>query len=334
MPVHRPSRGHKMRIAQRMFAFVLICGIAAGTALAQPYPSKPIRVIVPYPPGGGSDLMARSISKKLSEKLAQSIIVDNRAGATGMIGTDIAAKSPADGYTLLLGSVAEVALNAAVYKKRPYNPERDLAPVALVATSPLVLAVHPSLPTRSVKEFIALARKRPHEIGYATAGEGSPHNVAGEWMKLLAKIDIIHVPYKGGGPQLIDLMGGHVHSGFLALPIVAPYLRNGRLHALAVTSPKRSGAIPEVPTLDESGLRGFDVSQWWGVLAPTGTSSELRLKLSSEIAGIVMLSDMKAMMAGAGAEPVASNPDHFRDYIRSEIAKFKRIVNEAKIAIQ
>jgi tripartite-type tricarboxylate transporter receptor subunit TctC len=331
-----------MGIAQWRFAIALVCGIAGGAALAQStstssgqaYPSKPIRMVVPYPAGGGSDLIARSISKKLSEKLAQGIIVDNRGGATGMIGTDIAAKSTPDGYTLLLGSVAEVALNVAVYKKMPYNPERDLAPVALVATSPLVLAVHPSLPARSVREFIALAKKRPHEIGYATAGEGSPHNVAGEWMKLLAKIDIIHVPYKGGGPQLVDLMGGHVHSGFLALPIAAPYLKNGRLYALAVTSPKRSSAIPDVPTLEESGLRGFDVSQWWGILAPAGTSSEIRMKLSREIAGIVMLSDIKALMAGVGAEPVASSPDQFRDYIRAEIAKFKKIVNETKITIE
>jgi tripartite-type tricarboxylate transporter receptor subunit TctC len=331
-----------MGIAQWRFAIALVCGIAGGAALAQStstssgqaYPSKPIRMVVPYPAGGGSDLIARSISKKLSEKLAQGIIVDNRGGATGMIGTDIAAKSAPDGYTLLLGSVAEVALNVAVYKKMPYNPERDLAPVALVATSPLVLAVHPSLPARSVREFIALAKKRPHEIGYATAGEGSPHNVAGEWMKLLAKIDIIHVPYKGGGPQLVDLMGGHVHSGFLALPIAAPYLKNGRLYALAVTSPKRSSAIPDVPTLEESGLRGFDVSQWWGILAPAGTSSEIRMKLSREIAGIVMLSDIKALMAGVGAEPVASSPDQFRDYIRAEIAKFKKIVNETKITIE
>jgi tripartite-type tricarboxylate transporter receptor subunit TctC len=331
-----------MGIAQWRFAIALVCGIAGGAALAQStstssgqaYPSKPIRMVVPYPAGGGSDLIARSISKKLSEKLAQGIIVDNRGGATGMIGTDIAAKSAPDGYTLLLGSVAEVALNVAVYKKMPYNPERDLAPVALVATSPLVLAVHPSLPARSVREFIALAKKRPHEIGYATAGEGSPHNVAGEWMKLLAKIDIIHVPYKGGGPQLVDLMGGHVHSGFLALPIAAPYLKNGRLYALAVTSPKRSSAIPDVPTLEESGLRGFDVSQWWGILASAGTSSEIRMKLSREIAGIVMLSDIKALMAGVGAEPVASSPDQFRDYIRAEIAKFKKIVNETKITIE
>jgi tripartite-type tricarboxylate transporter receptor subunit TctC len=331
-----------MGIAQWRFAIALVCGIAGGAALAQStstssgqaYPTKPNRMVVPYPAGGGSDLIARSISKKLSEKLAQGIIVDNRGGATGMIGTDIAAKSAPDGYTLLLGSVAEVALNVAVYKKMPYNPERDLAPVALVATSPLVLAVHPSLPARSVREFIALAKKRPHEIGYATAGEGSPHNVAGEWMKLLAKIDIIHVPYKGGGPQLVDLMGGHVHSGFLALPIAAPYLKNGRLYALAVTSPKRSSAIPDVPTLEESGLRGFDVSQWWGILASAGTSSEIRMKLSREIAGIVMLSDIKALMAGVGAEPVASSPDQFRDYIRAEIAKFKKIVNETKITIE
>jgi tripartite-type tricarboxylate transporter receptor subunit TctC len=323
-----------MATMQRIVVIAFLCGIEAGTALAQAYPSKPIRVVVPYPAGGGSDLMARSVSRKLSERLKQNIIVDNRAGATGMIGTDIAAKSPADGYTLLLGSVAEMALNVAVYKKMPYNPERDLAHIALLATSPLVLAVHPSLPARSVKDFIALAKKRPREIGYATAGEGSPHNVAGEWMKLLSGIDILHVPYKGGGPQLVDLMGGHVHSGFLALPIAAPYLKNGRLRALAVTSPKRSSAIPEVPTLDESGLRGFDVSQWWGVAAPAGTSGEILLKLGNEVSGIVMLPDMKALMAGAGADPVASSPDHFRDYVRTEIAKFKKIVSDAKISLQ
>jgi tripartite-type tricarboxylate transporter receptor subunit TctC len=320
-----------MRILSLTAAIAAIAFSVSGAALAQQYPTKPVRMVVPYPAGGGSDLVARSISKKLSRNLSQSVIVDNRGGATGMIGTDIAAKSPPDGYTLLLGSVAEIALNVAVYRKMPYNPERELAPVALLATSPLVLAVHPSLPARSVKDFIALAKKRPGEIGYATAGAGSPHNIAGEWMKLLAKIDILHVAYKGGGPQLVDLTGGHVHSGFLALPIVAPHLKAGRVHALAVTSPKRSQAIPDVPTLDESGLRGFDVSQWWGVLAPTGTPREIITKLNAELAAIVMLPDIKALLTEVGAEPAPTSPDQFAQFIRAEIGKFNRVVKQANI---
>jgi tripartite-type tricarboxylate transporter receptor subunit TctC len=320
-----------MRIAQCTTVLAIAFSIVGGAALGQRYPAKSIRMVVPYPAGGGSDLMARSISKELSEKLGQSVIVDNRGGATGMIGTDIAAKSPPDGYTLLLGSVAEVALNVAVYRKMPYNPERDFAPVGLIATSPLVLAVHPSLPARNVREFIALAKKRPGEIGYATAGTGSPHHIAGEWVKLLAKIDILHVPYKGGGPQLVDLMGGHVHSGFLALPIVAPHLKSGRIYALAVTSQKRAPAIPGVPSLDESGLRGLDVSQWWGILVPTGTSRDIITRLNAEFNGIVMLPDMKALMAEIGAEPMAASPDQFGRFIRAEIAKFHGVVTEAKI---
>ena len=321
------------KIARCAIGLALAFSVAGGAVFGQQYPVKPIRMVVPYPAGGGSDLMARAVSKKLSEKLGRSVIVDNRGGATGMIGTDIAAKSPPDGYTLLLGSIAEVALNVAVYRKMAYNPERDLAPVGLIATSPLVLAVHPSLPARNVKEFIALARMRPGEIGYATSGEGSPHHIAGEWMKLLAKIDITHVPYKGGGPQLVDLLGGHVHSGFLALPIVAPYLKSGRLYALAITSPKRSPAIPMVPSLDESGLRGFDVSQWWGVLAPAGTSRDTINKLSAEINRIALLPDIKALMAEVGAEPMATTPDQFGHFIRAEIAKFQRIVKDARITI-
>lgn len=304
-----------------------------GAAGAQTYPTKPIRLVVPYPAGGGSDLMARPMSQKLNEKWAQSVVVDNRAGATGMIGTELAAKSPPDGYTLLLGSVAEIALNVAVYRKMTYDPERDFAPVTLLATSPLVLAVHPSLPARNVREFIALAKMRPGEIGYATAGNGSPHHIAGEWMKILARIDLNHVPYKGGGPQLVDLMGGHVHSGFLALPVVAPQLKQGKLRALAVTSTRRSQAIPDVPSANESGLRGLDVSQWWGILVPTGTPRETIAKLHAELADIIKTPDMRARLTDLGADPVGSSPEQFAQFVRSEIAKFRDIVKAANITI-
>ena len=312
----------------------LLGAAVAGSASGQSYPVKSIRMVVPYPPGGGADLLGRPIAQALGDKLGQSVVVDNRGGATGMIGTEIVVKSPADGYTMLMASSAEVALNVAVYGKMSYSPERDLAPVTQVAASPLVLVIHPSLPARNAKEFIALAKKRPGEIGYATAGAGSPHNVAGEWMKLIARIDIIHVPYKGGGPQLIDLLGGHVHSGFLVLPVVAPHLKTGRLRALAVSSLKRSPAIPDVPTLDESGVPGLDVTQWWGVLMPAGTPRDIIAKLHAEITEIIKLPNVKALMTDLGAERVGSSPEQFGDFVRAEIAKFRNVTKQANIRAQ
>jgi tripartite-type tricarboxylate transporter receptor subunit TctC len=321
-------------IVARIAAAALLGAAVAGSAGAQSYPVKPIRLVVPYPPGGGADLLARPMAQALSEKAGQSVVVDNRGGATGMIGTDIVVKSPADGYTLLMASSAEVALNVAVYSKMSYNPERDLAPVTQVAASPLVLVAHPSLPVKNVKEYIALAKRRPGEISYASAGAGSPHHVTGEWMKLLGKIDIIHVPYKGGGPQLIDLMGGHVHSGFLVLPVVAPHLKSGKLRALAVSSVKRSPAIPDVPTLDESGLQGLDVTQWWGVLMPAGTPRDIIAKLHAELTEIIKLPNIRARMTELGAEPVGSSPEQFGDFVRTEIAKFRSIAKQANIRVE
>ena len=315
-------------------AAALLCAAVASGASGQSYPAKAIRMVVPYPPGGGADLLGRPIAQALGDKLGQSVLVDNRGGATGMIGTEIVVKSPADGYTLLMASSAEIALNVAVYSKMAYNPERDLAAVTQVASSPLVLVIHPSLPTRNVKEFIALAKRRPGEIGYATAGAGSPHNIAGEWMKLIAKIDIIHVPYKGGGPQLIDLMGGHVSSGFLVLPVVAPHLKTGRLRALAVSSLKRSPAIPDVPTLDESGVPGLDVTQWWGVLMPAGTPRDIIVRLHGEITEAIKLPNVKALMGDLGAEPVGSSPEQFSDFVRAEIAKFRNVTKQANIRVE
>jgi tripartite-type tricarboxylate transporter receptor subunit TctC len=316
------------RIAAALLGLAMI-----GSAGAQSYPVKTVRFVVPYPPGGGTDLLARPMAQNLTEKWGQSVVVDNRSGANGMIGAEIVVKSPSDGYTLLMGTSAEMALNVAVYRKMPYDPERDLAPVTLVAVSPLVLVANPSLPVKNVKEFIALAKKRPGEISYASGGAGGPHHMAGEWMKLLAKIDIIHVPYRGGGPLLVDLMGGHVHSAIAALPVVAQHVKSGKLRALAVTSAKRSPAIPEVPTLDESGLQGLDVSQWWGVLVPTGTPRDIIAKLRVEFIEMVKLPDIKARMADLGAEPVGNSSEQFGELIRTDIAKYRRVAKEAKVAI-
>jgi tripartite-type tricarboxylate transporter receptor subunit TctC len=311
----------------------VVISVFSGAALSQQYPMKSIRMVVPYPPGGGTDLLARSIIQLLGEKLGQNVTVDNRSGANGMIGADIVAKSPADGYTVLLATSAEVALNAAVYRKMPYNPERDFAPVTLLANSPLVLAIHPSLPARNVKDFISLAKNRPGEISYGSGGAGGPHHVAGEWMKLIAKINLIHVPYKGGGPLLVDLMGGHLHTAIIALPVVAPYVKTEKVRALAVTSAKRSPALPQVPTLNESGLQGLDVSQWWGMLVPAGTPRDIVARLHNDVIGIVKLPKILARMTELGMEPVVTSPSQMGELIHSEIVKYRKIVSEAKIVI-
>lgn len=215
----------------------------------------------------------------------------------------------------------------------PYDPERDFAPVSLLATSPLVSAVHPSLPARNAKEFIALAKTQPGAISYASGGAGGPHHIAGEWMKMLAKIDIIHVPYRGRGPLLVDLMGGHVFSAVVALPVIAPHVKVGKVRALAVTSARRSTAFPDVPTLDESGVKGLDVTQWYGVVVPTGTSRDVITKLQADLIEVVKLPDIKARMAELGMEPVGSGSDQFGKLIRAEIVKYTKIAKEANIKI-
>jgi tripartite-type tricarboxylate transporter receptor subunit TctC len=327
--------------AARAFGFFLVfltflhppCAIRHVSAAAAEYPSRSIRIVVPYPTGGGNDLLARMIAPKLAEKWGQTVVVDNRGGASGMIGAEVVAKSPPDGYTLLLCASPEAALNATLYPKMAYDPVRDFVPITQLAVSPIVLAVHPSLPARSVQDYIALAKKRPGQLSYASVGAGTPHHIAGEWMKLLARIDIIHVTYKGGGPQLVDLMGGHVHSGFVALPVMAPQLKAGRVRALAVTTARRSATIPDVPTLAESGLAGFDVAQWYGVTVPAGTPGEIAARLHSEIVELLRLPDIRARMMDFGAEPVGSTPAQFADLIRADIAKYQKIVKATKITL-
>ena len=321
-------------VVARLAAAAAALGMAlAGNACAQSYPGKPVRIVVPYPPGGGNDLLARLIGQKLIEKWGQKVVVDNRPGASGMIGADVVAKSAADGYTILVCASPEAALNVTLYPKLAYDPVRDFATITQLAVSPIVLIVHPSLPTRSVQEYIALAKKRPAEISYSSVGAGSPHHISGEWMKLLAGIDITHVSYKGGGPQLVDLMGGHVQSGFVALPVVAPYLNSGKVRPLAVTTVRRSPVIQHVPTLAESGLAGFDVSQWYGMTVPAGTPGDITARLHGDVIEVLRLPDIRARMIDLGAEPVGSTPAEFGEHIRSEIAKYRKIVAATKITV-
>ncbi len=320
-----------MKITRRIAAIALLA-VAFGAG-AQSYPVKPVRIVVPYPPGGGNDLLARMTAQKLGEKWKQTLVIDNRGGASGMIGAEAVARSPADGYTLLLCASPECALNTTLYPKMSYDPTRDLSPVTQLAVASIVLAVHPSLPVRNAREFIALAKKRPGELAYSSVGAGSPHHISGEWMKLLAGINITHVAYKGGGPQMVDLMGGHIHSGFVALPVIAPYLKSGRVRVLAVTTANRSPVIPDVPTLGEAGLAGFDVSQWYGVVVPAGTPAEIVGKLHADFAEMIGLPDIRTRMADLGAVPVGSTPAQFGEFIRAEIAKYRKIVKETGITI-
>ncbi len=312
----------------------LLAAAFCSLALAQSYPAKAVRIVIPYPPGGGADTLGRPIAQKLSERWGQPVPVDNRGGASGMIGADIVAKSAPDGYTVLLCSSAEVALNVALFQKMSYDPLRDFTPVTLLAAAPLILVAHPSLPAGDIREFVALVMRRPGEIGYATAGTGSPQHITGEWMRMLGGVNMIHVPYKGGGPQLTDLLGGSVHTGFLALPISLPHLAAGKLRALAVSTAARTPAAPQVPTLAESGFAGLDVSQWWGVLVPSGTPAEIVARLHADIAETIRLPDIRANMTKLGAEPSGMPSAQFGAYLHTEVAKFRKIVSDAGIKPQ
>lgn len=317
----------------RILVSLLLFTISGFASAQAQYPSKPIRLVIPYPPGGGTDILGRPIARLLGEKLGQQVPVDNRGGASGMVGAEIVARSAPDGYTILMSTSGEVALNVALYPKMNYDPIKDFAPVTQVGVSPLVLVVHPSLPARNVKEYIALAKKQPGAISYSSIGSGSAQHMAGEWMRLLTGIDIIHVPYKGGGPQMTDLLGGHSPSGFLALPVAAPNIKNGRIRAVGMTSAKRSSAFPDVPTFAESGMPGFEVSQWWAILVPRGTPNDIVTRLHAEISAIVKTAEMKGRMADLGVDPVGGTPEQLGELVRTEIAKYKKIVADAKITL-
>jgi tripartite-type tricarboxylate transporter receptor subunit TctC len=317
----------------RILVSLLLLAVAGGVSAQAQYPAKPIRMVIPYPPGGGTDILGRPIARLLGEKLGQQVLVDNRGGASGMVGAEIAARSAPDGYTILMSTSGEAALNVALYPKMNYDPIKDFTPITQVGISPLVLVAHPSLPTRNMKEYIALAKKQPGAISYSSIGSGSAQHMAGEWMKLLTGIDVIHVAYKGGGPQITDLLGGHSPSGFLALPVAAPHIKSGRVRAVGMTSAQRSSAFPEVATFAESGMPGFEVSQWWATFVPRGTSNDIVKRLHSEISAIVKTAEMKGRMAELGVDPVGGSSEQLGELVRTEIAKFKKIVADAKITL-
>ncbi|HSQ03984.1 MAG TPA: tripartite tricarboxylate transporter substrate binding protein [Burkholderiales bacterium] len=294
-------------------------------AVAQTYPTKAIRLIVPYPPGGGTDTLARVLSQRLSEVLGQQVIMDNRPGAGANIGMEIAARSAPDGYTLVLATISN-AISASLYSKLNYDLMKDFAPVTLLATTPHILVVHPSLPVKSVKDLIALAKAKPGQLVYSSSGSGTPTHLAGELFNYLAGVKMMHVPYKGGGPSIIALVGGEVTTSFATMPSAIPHVRSGKLHAIAVTTAKRSPSTPELATISESGLPGFEMGSWYGLLAPAGTPAAVIAHLNTETIKVLKLPDVKQRLDNSGFEALVSTPEEYRAYTRSEIDKWAKIV--------
>lgn len=311
----------------------LLAMAVAGPIAAQPYPAKPVRMIIGFPPGGGTDIIGRIVAQRMSEGLKQQIIPDNRGGASGMIAAELLAKAPADGYTVMMAHIAAISILPSLHARLPYDPLVDFAPISLVAISPQLVVVHPSLPVKTVKELIALAKARPGEIHYASVGNGTVQHLAGELFNLQAGIKMVHVPFKGGGPSAINLVAGHVQLSFDVIPVVIGHVKAGKLRAIAVTSEKRTPLMPDVPTVNESGLKGFDLSTWWGLVAPSGVSREVIARLHAEVVKTLQLADVRERLTANGAEPVGNSPEEFALFIRSERDKYARIAKQANVKL-
>lgn len=310
-----------------------LIGVSAP-AWPQGYPAKPIRIVVAFSPGGTSDVIARMVGTKLSERLGQQVIVDNRAGAGGSIGAEHVARSVPDGHTLMLGTSSEIVIHPALNAKVGYDTARDFAPVTMIASTPLVLAVHPSMPVKSVRDFVALAKARPKAINYATSGTGTATHLGMELLKSVAAIDIVHVPYKGGPPGVSDLVAGHVQAVSGTPTTVLPFVATGRVRVLAVTAGKRSPSFPDVPTVAESGFPGYEVVLWAGVLAPAGTPREIVNRLHGEFTKILALGDVRESLARQGADLDLKSPVEFGAYIAAELKKWAKVVKDSGVKLE
>lgn len=300
--------------------------LATTPAFAQNYPAKPVRLIVPFPPGGSTETLARLLGGKLSETWGQQIIIDNRPGASGVIGTEMGAKAAPDGYTLLMGSGAPLTIVPGFNPKLPYDPLKDFAPITNVAAVPNVFALHPSVPAKDVKALIALARARPNQLTFATNGAGSPGHLAGELLNAMAGARMTHVPYKGAAPATLAVVSGEVSMTFTTTPAVLPQAKAGRLKIIAVTTLQRLPQLPEIPTVAESGLAGYEAISWFGLVAPAAVAPELLKKIYADALQVLNTSDMRNRIASLGATPIANTPDQFRAQIRDDLAKWARII--------
>lgn len=321
----------------KMKAAVLLAAIATGLAFnaaAQDYPSRPIRVIVPFPPGGSTDILARTVFQQLGQKWKQSIIIDNRPGASGMIGTEMAARAEPDGYTLLMGSGGPLTINPALYAKLPYDPIKDFIPITVIAVVPNIVVANPSLPVHSIKELIALAKSEPGKLAFASTGNGTPGHLAGEMFKTMTGTDMLHVPYKGSAPSVSAVLGGEVALNFTTTPPVVPLVKSGKLRALAVTSSTRIPDLPDVPTMAESGLPGYEAISWFGVVAPRGTPDAIVKKLSADLVTVIDSAQVRKQILDTGSIPLANTPEQMEKMIADDTAKWARVIKESHIHLE
>ena len=313
------------------FVLSILSACFASDVCAQGYPSKPVKMIVGFSPGGGTDILARIVGQKLGEAWGQSVIVENRPGASATIGAAVVAKAPPDGYTLAMGQLTPNAIAPALFASLPYDAVKDFVPIILVGTSPNVLVVNPSVPARSVAELIALAKSKPGRLTYASSGAGSLQHIAAELFKSAAGVDIVHVPFKGSGQAVIDLISGQVDMNFDSIPAVIQHVKSGKLRAIAVTSAKRASGLPEIPTIAESGLPDYDLTTWWGLFAPAGTPTEIVAKIHRDTLAALGNADLKERFAALSVDPGGGSSRDFADYVRQEIAKYERIVKQLNI---
>jgi len=309
----------------------LLAAMPSAGADVPAYPAKTIRIVVPFPPGGISDVMARVLAQKFSDSWGQSVVVENRTGAGGNIGAEAVAKAPPDGYTLLLGNISTFAMAPSLYKKVNYDPVQSFAPITLVNTSANVLVAHPSVPAATTQALIALAKAKPGQINYASAGSGTSPHLAAELFKSMAGVDLVHVPYKGSPQALTDLLGGQTQIMFASLVSALPHIRQARLRALGVTSLKRAAALPDLPAISEAGLRGYDVSVWMGIVAPAGTPPAIIAQLNRQIGALLQSPDIRERLAVQGLEAASNSPAEFRSYIASEVRKWAVVIKQAGV---
>lgn len=314
----------------RMEWLAVLCAATGLVQAADTYPSRPIRMIVAYPPGGGTDQVGRVMADQLSQSLGQNVVVDNRGGATGNIGTELAARAVPDGYTLLMGNVAPNAVNVSLFRKLGFDPVKDFAPVSLVAVTPNILVVHPSMAVKTVNDLVAVAKAKPGTLNFPSAGVGSSSHLAGEMLKSMAGIDMVHIPFKGGGPALIAVISGQVQIMFATMPAAMPHVKSGKVRPVAVTTAKRSQAMPDLPTIAESGVKGYEASTWYGLLAPARTPQTIINRLHGETVKI-LAGPTRQRLELQGFEPDGGTPTAFAAYIKSEITKWAKVIKDAGI---
>lgn len=309
-----------------MIALASAVAFGSAAATAQSYPTKPIRLVVPFGPGGSNDIIGRIVGQKLSENVAQPVIIDNRPGAGGMIGTDSVVNSTPDGYTLMIGATSTIAVNVGLYPKRGFDPVKSLTPITQIASGPFLMAVPGSLPVKTVKDFIELAKSKPGQLNFGSSGKGSSLQLTAEMFKTMAKVDLTHIPYKSGGQAVADLATGRVQLVYSDMAALVAFIKSGHVKALAATTPKRSAILPDLPTISESGVPGYDATSWYGILGPAGMPREIVNKLNAELGKILQSAEMKERFASMGIEPVTGTPEEFATYIREQVAKWSAVV--------